>query len=251
MAERDDPVVGGKVSVSLVAFFALLLTEYGVLARRTATERLAGRWRLGRTLIRLVIWSLTWVLSDRGPATTVLFVAAFLVGEGSVVWLRRTMRIDIKEGRAHGRPTTHFIPLLAAIVTSALLLGAERIGFADPQLRRLAPLAWGAAIVGLWTWATMVTVSVVDLARPDLVRDDGPHRMGPGEVIGILERLVAFVLIVSGALPTIGFVIAAKAAARFPLFKEKAFAEYFLIGTLTSVGLALLFGLMMAAIRGP
>jgi hypothetical protein len=143
---------------------------------------------------------------------------------------------------------THFIPVAAAAAMGALFLGAERLDIADPELPRMAAIAWATAFVALWTWSTMVTVSVVDLARPDLIRDDESRPMGPGEVIGILERLVTFVLVVSGALPAIGFVIAAKAAARFPLFKEKAFAEYFLIGTLSSVGLALLFGLLASAL---
>jgi hypothetical protein len=56
--------------------------------------------------------------------------------------------------------------------------------------------------------------------------------------------MATFVLVASGTFTAVGFVIAAKAAARFPLFKDKAFAEYFLIGTLTSVGIALLFGLI-------
>ena len=80
--------------------------------------------------------------------------------------------------------------------------------------------------------------------RPGQVRDD-TDGVGAGEVIGVLERMVTFVLVAGGAFTAVGFVIAAKAAARFPLFKETAFAEYFLIGTLTSVGLALLLGLLV------
>ncbi len=91
-------------------------------------------------------------------------------------------------------------------------------------------------------------MSVVDLVRPGQLEAD-LGQIGAGEVIGILERLATFVLVASGAFTAVGFVIAAKAAARFPMFKEKAFAEYFLIGTLTSVGMALLFGLLVQAAR--
>jgi len=115
----------------------------------------------------------------------------------------------------------------------------------EVEIGSLAPLIV-FSITALWGWATMVTVSVVHLVRPDQVREE-PNRVGAGEVIGVLERLVAFVLVASGALTAVRFVIAARAAARFPLFKEMAFAEYFLIGTLTSVGLALLLGVLLLA----
>lgn len=44
----------------------------------------------------------------------------------------------------------------------------------------------------------------------------------------------------------IGFTVAAKAVARYPQFKNSAFAEYFLIGTLSSVGLATLIALLVS-----
>lgn len=230
-----------------VALLTLLLTEYGLQTRATAIERLVGRWRPGRTLLRLAIWVLAWIGSHRTPSSAAVLGAGFLLGEAAAVWLRRSVRTDVKKGHAHGRPIAHLIPLAGGLVVAISFLAARRLGIADPGLSRTTLALWGSAFLALWAWATLVTVSVVDLARPDLVREDDSRQMGPGEVIGILERLVTFALVVSGALPTVGFVIAAKAAARFPLFKEKAFAEYFLIGTLTSVGLALLCGLLVAA----
>ena len=71
-----------------------------------------------------------------------------------------------------------------------------------------------------------------------------PH-LGSGEVIGILERLFTFILVIAGGLPAVGFAVAAKAAARYPQFKNPVFAEYFLIGTLCSIGISVLTGLAM------
>lgn len=230
-----------------VALLALLLTEYGLQTRAVAIDRLVGSWRPGRTLLRLTIWVLAWIGSHRTLSSAAVLGMGFLLCEAAAIWLRRSVRTDAKNGHAHGRPTAHLIPLAAGLVVAIAFLAARRLGIADPGLARTTLALWASAFLALWAWATLVTVSVVDLARPDLVRDDESRQMGPGEVIGILERLVTFALVVSGALPTVGFVIAAKAAARFPLFKEKAFAEYFLIGTLTSVGLALLCGLLVAA----
>jgi len=50
----------------------------------------------------------------------------------------------------------------------------------------------------------------------------------------------------------VGFLLAAKALARYPEIKDDTrghFAEYFLLGTLTSVGLALVGGLIVLKVR--
>jgi predicted permease len=59
--------------------------------------------------------------------------------------------------------------------------------------------------------------------------------MGPGEVIGILERWVVLVLLFGQAYAALGFIVTAKTLARHKQMEEREFAEYFLIGTLTSV----------------
>ncbi len=71
-----------------------------------------------------------------------------------------------------------------------------------------------------------------------------------GEAIGILERLVVVTLVLTGSTAAIGFVIAAKTLARFRQLDDRAFAEYYLLGTLASVTIALLSGLVAAAVLG-
>ncbi|KUO74530.1 MAG: hypothetical protein APF77_18825 [Clostridia bacterium BRH_c25] len=55
-----------------------------------------------------------------------------------------------------------------------------------------------------------------------------------GEVIGILERVIMFVLIASGHYEGIAIVIAAKSIARFKQFEKHSFSDYYLVGTLSS-----------------
>jgi hypothetical protein len=80
-----------------------------------------------------------------------------------------------------------------------------------------------------------------------------PGLPSAGKYIGWLERILILTFVIGGYHEAIGFLLAAKAVARYPEIKEDThghFAEYFLIGTLTSVGLALLAG--MAVLRiGP
>lgn len=231
------------------ALFPLLLTEYGLLSRRTAQERLIGKWRPLRSVVRLAFWLGLWLHAGANSPAALRAGIGFGLGELGALALRRRMRQDNKMGRAHGSPWTHFTPLGVALLFAAALLAASRLGPGGFQVPRAGahPLAIATGFLALWNWGTMLTVSVIDLARPEQISDAGEPAVGPGELIGVLERVITFVLVLGGALSAVGFVIAAKAAARFPEFKNKAFAEYFLVGTLTSAGLAVLIGLLVAA----
>ena len=63
-----------------------------------------------------------------------------------------------------------------------------------------------------------------------------------GMVIGILERALVLTLILINQFGALGLILAAKALARFRALDNRDFAEYFLIGTLTSLLIALLLG---------
>jgi hypothetical protein len=69
-----------------------------------------------------------------------------------------------------------------------------------------------------------------------------------GSYIGMLERLFVLVFVISGRWEGVGFLIAAKSIFRFADIKghpDRRLTEYFLIGTLLSIGLAMITGLMM------
>ena len=79
--------------------------------------------------------------------------------------------------------------------------------------------------------------------------DSGP--MGPnarvGATIGILERILILVFVLTGSEAAVGFVVAAKTLARFRLLDDRDFAEYYLLGTLASVAVAIVSGLVARA----
>ena len=64
-----------------------------------------------------------------------------------------------------------------------------------------------------------------------------------GATIGVLERLLIVIFVLVGADAAIGFVVAAKTIARFRLLDDRDFAEYYLLGTLGSVSVAIVTGL--------
>jgi hypothetical protein len=55
-----------------------------------------------------------------------------------------------------------------------------------------------------------------------------------GRVIGLLERIFIYILILAGQFTAVGFILTAKGIIRYPELKDKTFAEYVLIGTLLS-----------------
>ena len=66
-----------------------------------------------------------------------------------------------------------------------------------------------------------------------------------GMYIGWLERFLILTALLLHSPATAGLVLTAKAIARYPQFKHVRFAEYFLIGTLLSLSVAMFGGLIL------
>lgn len=76
----------------------------------------------------------------------------------------------------------------------------------------------------------------------------GESLSNAGKFIGMLERLLVFIFIVTGHWEGIGFLLAAKSVFRFSDLKEskdRKMTEYILIGTLLSFSIALTVGLLL------
>ncbi|NLP52795.1 DUF3307 domain-containing protein [Bacillus sp. RO1] len=66
-----------------------------------------------------------------------------------------------------------------------------------------------------------------------------------GKVIGYLERLLVVALILMGSFSAVGFIVAAKSLTRFKQMDDRDWAEYFLLGTLTSFLFAIIYGVLL------
>lgn len=75
---------------------------------------------------------------------------------------------------------------------------------------------------------------------PRIEEGESPAVLKMGRMIGNLERLFVLVLLFLGQYSGILFVLTAKSIVRFKDFDKRYFAEYFLIGTLTSYLVALI-----------
>lgn len=69
-----------------------------------------------------------------------------------------------------------------------------------------------------------------------------------GKYIGILERILVFIFIISGHWEAVAFLITAKSVFRFGDLKSRQLTEYILIGTLISFGIAITTGIIYAAL---
>jgi hypothetical protein len=108
-----------------------------------------------------------------------------------------------------------------------------------------------AAVVALllclnwWLGRTVVGRAVRDMPGARL----NGRGTGAGARVGSLERVLVFLLILVGQWGVIGFVIAAKSIARFKELEDKAFTDYYLAGTFTSILFATVTGLIAVWMR--
>ncbi|MBV7507725.1 DUF3307 domain-containing protein [Bacillus sp. sid0103] len=74
------------------------------------------------------------------------------------------------------------------------------------------------------------------------------HDLSRGKLIGYIERLLVLLLTFYSSYPAIGFIVAAKSIARFKQMDDRDWAEYFLLGTLTSMFLGITLGILLKAV---
>jgi hypothetical protein len=121
----------------------------------------------------------------------------------------------------------------AAVGTAAV--GTAAVGTAVASASAAGPPAAG------------IDPTAGQMAAPS-VPSGAPARIGA--TIGALERLLVVAFILANAEVAVGFVIAAKTIARFKQLDDRGFAEYYLLGTLASVSVAIFSALVaQAALR--
>lgn len=81
--------------------------------------------------------------------------------------------------------------------------------------------------------------------QPYKVDTCSPTEINRGRLIGNLERLVLTIVVAAASYAALAFLVAAKGLIRSEDLHDRDFAEYFLIGSLASVLVALCAGLLM------
>lgn len=136
-------------------------------------------------------------------------------------------------------------PTLAAWQDAVQAIGGRLLPVDQPETALIvAVILVDLAIINIRGGLFMVGTLLAPHG-PAAGSDPGPARVGA--TIGVLERLIVCALVLSGQAAAIGFVIAAKTLARFRQLDDRHFAEYYLVGTLASVTLALSTSLVAQA----
>lgn len=100
-----------------------------------------------------------------------------------------------------------------------------------------------------WSGGSAIVRAVLGTLDPKLEeREKRSGLEGSGHLIGILERVLALILILLGQWAAMVLLVTAKSIARFEELKERRFAEYYLVGTLTSLLVAVVTGLLLSGL---
>lgn len=119
-----------------------------------------------------------------------------------------------------------------------------------PAAATPAATAPAATAMPATTIATPTTRSAAgsfpEIAPSEDARDIDDEELNRGRLIGNLERIVLTLVVIAGSYSALAFLIAAKGLVRFEEFeKSRDFTEYFLVGSLSSVLVALCLGLAL------
>ena len=88
------------------------------------------------------------------------------------------------------------------------------------------------------------------MLKPYSSQMDDSGIKGAGFTIGIFERILIFTFVLTNQYSAISIIFAAKSIARFRELDKRDFAEYYLLGTFTSITFALLVGIFFKLIFG-
>ena len=100
-----------------------------------------------------------------------------------------------------------------------------------------------AAYIFIWRPASfLVDKTLLNLKE---YSDEADKKHNPGALIGKLERTLLLTLVLSNNFAGLAIVFAAKSVARFNNFAKKDFANYYIVGTLASLLVAIIIGTLL------
>lgn len=250
-AERSADIVSLDPVISDPALALLVLLVAGHLlgdCLPRPRERSAGGGPEGSLLLH-VGFVLVVHLAVAAPFAGLHMAAAVLaIGllHALVDWLKRRVT-------ARGRKAlvllaidqvAHISVIVAVWVVLVEVAGAPAVRIAAAGLE-----AWVTASVVLAAFAfnatggSAIVAGVLGSLAREAEEADPAGTAGSGRLIGILERTITLILIMAGQWAAMALLATAKSVARFDELKEREFAEYYLVGTLTSLLVAILIGL--------
>jgi hypothetical protein len=145
---------------------------------------------------------------------------------------------------------------LVTVILAACLI-APGVRFADilawgtfvrnlPNKFLAVPVVYVAVMFGGGYLIRFLTRSLAEGLKSHAPEKTTDQLQNAGLYIGWLERFLVVTTMLLHSPATVGLMLTAKSIARYPEFKSERFAEYFLIGTLLSISLAILAGAILS-----
>lgn len=144
---------------------------------------------------------------------------------------------------------------LATLIIAARLVFPAPPGIVGDLLQRArslpnkflaVPVVYVAIVFGGGYLIRLLTRSLSEDVKSHSHHESNAQLQNAGLYIGWIERFLMLTAILLQSPATVGLILTAKAIARFPEFKSERFAEYFLIGTLLSIAMAIAGGVFLA-----
>ncbi|MGH9380180.1 MAG: DUF3307 domain-containing protein [Thermoanaerobaculia bacterium] len=246
-------------TTDLGVLFALLVAghtagDFVLQTRRMALGKGRPRWLLAHaatvTGAHLACLAPVW----SGPVILVALGVGVLHGlvDAAKTRMQRVRAERSREAASEQRPERFWLFATDQIVHLLILAGAAwlmlRVAGRPwfPDLARMADIRPGAWLLAAYAFNVNGSSSVVRTVLRRFTAPEGEtDQPGAGRIIGVLERLMALTLVLLDQWGALGLVLAAKSIARFKDLDQRLSAEYYLVGTLTSLLLAVGSGLLL------
>jgi hypothetical protein len=115
-----------------------------------------------------------------------------------------------------------------------------------PNKLLAVPVIYTAVVFGGGSLIRFLTRSLAEDVESHSPDKANAQLQNAGLYIGWLERFLVVTALLLQSPATVGLILTAKAIARYPEFRSERFAEYFLIGTLLSISIAIVGGALLA-----
>ena len=180
-------------------------------------------------------------------------ILALTVVHLGIDWLKlRLVSSDVLEDGAATFLGDQAIHTLTVFLTAWLIAR-------PPFLTLLAKIQWFQSVIEKPLFVVVVYIAVMfgggyvvrSLTKPltkqdmSVLGETTNEMQNAGMYIGWLERFVVLTALVLQSPATVGLILTAKSIARYPEMKSVRFAEYFLIGTLLSMSLGIIGGIIL------
>ena len=204
--------------------FGIVFSEYYV-----PKSKVMGDTKFGLSLnriIQLIIFLIAFIFI---PEKKIYVLIIILLSLG--VWYILDSDYVQILGNKYITLTSNIILILLIVIIYSINIDSKEV-FVNSNMSNILRLLLFFSIIG----KPVNEIFKAFFGRFQVVQDDKSLVQGAGAVVGILERLIMGIFVLTGQFAAIGLIFTAKSVARYNKISEnQSFAEYYLIGSLFSM----------------